>query len=75
VQQAPRVLDTLRLAIAYRPARHFSIWGAATANVLVDPLGRDDGFRPGYDWSTNLVDPAVGVGVQFWPGFAVGFEF
>ena len=42
---------------------------------MIDPLGRDDGFRPGYGWSTDLLDPSAGVGLKFWPGFAAGFEF
>lgn len=74
VSGAPYLLDTLRLSAAFRPARHFAIWGGVTANVLVDPLGRPDDFRPGYAWTTGSLESPQ-VGLRFWPGFALGFEF
>jgi hypothetical protein len=74
--QAPHALDTLRLTAAWRPARHFALWGGVTANLLVDPLGEGDGFRPGYSYGTLVADPAeASVGLRVWPGFAAGFEF
>lgn len=75
VSEQPYLLDTLRLSIAWTPAKRFALWGGASLNVLVDPLGRAD-FRPGYDWGlANLAPVGSGVGVRVWPGFAVGFEF
>ncbi|KIG14760.1 hypothetical protein DB30_06346 [Enhygromyxa salina] len=73
----PYLLDTLRLSLAWRPARHFAIWGAVTANVMVDlqPTPTST-FRPGYHWAARIGDSSLtDVGVQIWPGFAAGFEF
>ncbi|EDM79029.1 ICE-like protease (caspase) p20 domain protein [Plesiocystis pacifica SIR-1] len=79
-------LDTLRLSVAFRPARHFAIWAAPTLNLMIGPAsaeGQGD-FRPGYGWSnTVLTTPASttnptaspGTRIDYWPGFAVGFEF
>lgn len=75
VSRVPYLLDTLRLSVAWRPVRHFAIWGAATANVLFDPQPTTGGaFRPGYHWGTQIGD-SNNVAVQIWPGFAAGFEF
>jgi hypothetical protein len=77
ISREPYLLDTLRLVIAWRPARHFAIWGALTGNALFDmQLSEDQEFRPGYKWATRVGDPNMtGVGVKIWPGFAAGFEF
>ena len=77
VSRAPLLLDTLRLSIGYRPARHFAIWAALTGNVLLDFDSQSNGeHRPGYSWATRLSAPStVGPGIHVWPGFAVGFEF
>nr|WP_255216623.1 caspase family protein [Pseudenhygromyxa sp. WMMC2535] len=72
----PYLWDTLRLSVAYRPARHFSLWGGVTANMLIDPVGREAGFRPGYGWSQALLDESqAGAQIRIWPGFTAGFEF
>jgi hypothetical protein len=77
VTRSPLLLDSLRLSVAYRPARHLAIWGAVTGNVLVDLVPSSDGsYRPGYGWGTTLASPgANSPGVKVWPGFAVGLEF
>jgi hypothetical protein len=71
------VLDTLRLTIAYRPARHFAVWAALTGNVLFDAGGDSDGkYRPGYSWAMQVSAPSASApGLKIWPGFALGFEF
>ena len=73
--RSPYLLDTLRLSIAWRPARHFAAWAAVTGNVMFDFQYDGTQFRPGYEWSTGIGDVDAGLGVQVWPGFAVGFEF
>jgi hypothetical protein len=77
ISRVPYLLDTLRLTVAWRPVRHFAIWGGATANVLIDlQPAATDSFRPGYTWASRIGDPNVsGVGVDVWPGFVFGFEF
>lgn len=75
VSEQPYLLDTLRLSIAWTPAKRFALWAGASFNVLVDPLDRAD-FRPGYDWGlTNRAPTGAGVGIRVWPGFAFGVEF
>lgn len=77
VTRAPLLLDTLRLAAAYRPLPRFAIWGALTYSALFDFVSESDGsHRPGYGWSTRVSTPSSrGPGLRLWPGFAVGFEF
>jgi hypothetical protein len=76
ITRAPYLLDTLRFSLAYRPHRHFAIWGAVTGNVLLDFAAIGTDFRPGYAWASNIGDPAqTGLGFKIWPGFAAGFEF
>lgn len=73
IDGAPHLLDTLRLSLAYRPAKRFAIWGAVTGNLLLDFSGRAQAFRPGYGWSyTALHDNNVRL--QVWPGFALGVQ-
>ena len=79
VDRSPYLLDTLRLSVAYRPIRHFAIWGAVTLNVMFDfePVAGDS-FRPGYGWSFgvgDIVAQTLNPGVRTWPGFAFGFQF
>lgn len=76
VTRSPLVLDSLRLTVAYRPARHFAIWAALTGNVLFDADRESDGsHRPGYSWATRISAPGPnGPGLKIWPGFAIGFE-
>jgi hypothetical protein len=76
ITRAPYLLDTLKLSLAWRPARHFAIWGAVTGNVLLDFAATGVDFRPGYAWASDVGDPLqTGLGFKIWPGFAVGFEF
>jgi hypothetical protein len=76
IQRAPYLLDTLRLSVAWRPIRHFSIFGAVTGNVMFDFVATEHDFRPGYEYATNIGDPSeTRLGVKIWPGFAAGFEF
>jgi hypothetical protein len=77
VTRPPLMLDTLRLSVAYRPARHFAIWTALTGNVLIDFVSDSDGsHRPGYAWAAQASAPSQnGPGLKIWPGFALGFEF
>jgi hypothetical protein len=75
ITRSPLVLDTLRLSFAYRPFRHFAIWGALTGNVQLD-FQTDSSARPGYGWAAQLAAPTPNrPGFKIWPGFAVGFEF
>jgi hypothetical protein len=76
VTRSPYFLDTLRLAAAWRPVRHFAIWGALTGNVLLDFEASTQDFRPGYSWASSIGDPTLTrFGLRIWPGFAFGFEF
>lgn len=76
IDRVPYLLDTLRLSVAWRPIRHFAIFGAVTGNVLFDLSVTDVNFRPGYAWASNIGDPQqLELGVKIWPGFAFGFEF
>jgi hypothetical protein len=76
ITRAPYLLDTLRFSLAWRPVRHFAIWGAVTANLLLDLQNTASDFRPGYAWASSVGDPAVTeIGIKMWPGFALGFEF
>jgi hypothetical protein len=76
VTRPPYLLDTLRLSLAWRPFRHFAIFGAVTGNVLLDFAATSDDFQPGYAWANSIGDPAqTGLGLQIWPGFAAGFQF
>ncbi|MFO7561829.1 MAG: caspase family protein, partial [Enhygromyxa sp.] len=59
VTRAPLMLDTLRLTVAYRPARRFAIWAALTGNALLDFDKQSDGeHRPGYGWATRVSSPS-----------------
>jgi Caspase domain len=76
VTRAPYLIDTLRLSLAWRPYRHFAIFGAVTGNVLLDFAATSDDYQPGYAWANNIGDPAqTGLGLKIWPGFAAGFQF
>jgi hypothetical protein len=77
ITRVPLLLDTLRLSFAYRPFRHFAVWGALTGNAQFDPDPNSDGSaRPGYGYAAQLVAPSQNTpGFKLWPGFAVGFEF
>ncbi len=76
VTRSPLLLDSIRLSIAYRPIRHFSVWAAMTGNFLVDFAEVDENFRPGYGWAGTVSRPSTnGPGLKLWPGFAFGFEF
>lgn len=77
ITRSPLLVDTLRLALSYRPARRFAVWGAITANLAFDFEPSSDGrYRPGFPWAQPLSNPSfAGPGVKLWPGYAVGFEF
>lgn len=76
VTRPPYLLDTLRFSLAWRPFRHFAIFGAVTGNVLLDFTAASEDFQPGYAWANNIGDPAqTGLGLKVWPGFAAGFQF
>jgi hypothetical protein len=76
ITRMPYLLDTLRFSLAWRPVRHFAIFGAVTGNVLLDFAATSDDFRPGYAWASNVGNPVqTGLGFKIWPGFAAGFQF
>ena len=78
ITRSAYLLDTLRLSLAWRPAKHFSMFAAVTANAMFDfqPATETNNFRPGYGWSTRVADPSQdGFGARVWPGFSAGFQF
>ncbi|MCA9663460.1 MAG: caspase family protein, partial [Myxococcales bacterium] len=63
----PRLVDSLRLLIGWRPHERFSIYAGPTLNVGVDVRGANDHFRIGYPYASYRDD-----WVMIWPGAALG---
>jgi hypothetical protein len=66
-----QILSSLRLIGGWRLARHFSIVGGPTANVLVRKRGFDTDIAPGALETVLHDGPTV---VSLYPGFVLGIE-
>jgi hypothetical protein len=67
VSSPPRLVDSLRLLIGWRPHERFSIYAGPTLNVGVDVRGTGDHFRIGYPYASYRDD-----WIMIWPGAALG---